>query len=162
MRTVLIATKMLRIGGKAWPGSAKYPTVVRGGEGFETKMLRKPLTREGEEGGGWEGGIAKEGVGTLKRRWFRRLGTRSGRGSKGGGKKEMRGAGGVLGEGEREGRGQHSPDTVGSRGRGRGSGSARVVGKVVVLVPSSARNVDHGTMVSSASCGCCCCCDEAP
>ena len=75
----------------------------------------------------------------------------------------MWGAGGVLGEGERDGRGQHSPDTVGSRGRGRGSGNARVVGKVVGLVPSSARNVDHGTMVSSASCGCCCCCcDEAP
>ena len=70
MRTVLIATKMLRIGGKAWPGSAKNPTVVKGGGGLETKMLRKPLTREGKEGDCWEGGIAKEGVGTLKRHGF--------------------------------------------------------------------------------------------
>ena len=43
-------------------------------------MLRKPLTREGKDGDCWEGGIAKEGVGTLKRQWLRRLGTRRSRG----------------------------------------------------------------------------------
>jgi hypothetical protein len=129
--------------GRAWPGSLKSPTVVRGGGGFETKMLRKPLTREGKDGDVWESGIAREGVGALKQHGFGGWG----RGEVEGGQRRTGGDRGSGRGGERGRRGMEGASIVRTQVnhpvKRETHRVACVVGKVVGRVPSSARDVDH-------------------
>ena len=147
--------------GRAWPGSLKDPTVVRGGGGFETKMLRKPLTREGKDGDVWESGIAKEGVGALKQHGFGGWG-------RGGVEGGQRRAGGGRGSGRGGGRGRRGMEGASLvrtqvnhpvKGDTQGCTCRRQGGRPGSVLSARCRSC---ICIPSAPCSCRCGSDEAP